>query len=342
MRKILILIDNAYSYAGTENVCNFMTECYGENHHVDLLSLRGFGNTFYPYNKVKKIVSLDGVRFKFSKIINIVNSYDIVFTVGMGKLSFLVRWLVLPFIKKKVNFYACEHVSLNSFSKIVRFLKLEALRRYDNVIVLNNTESNTLMKYGIKSEVIGNPIRYNFFEKENISKKILAVGRLEPQKNFLELIDIWREFNGVSNGYKLLIAGDGYERSALENKIKISKLQDSIILLGRVTNMDELYKESDFLVMTSVYEGLPLALLEAKAWALPVIAYDCPTGPKEIIKNAQDGYLIKQGDRASFIKKMRLLSTNSELLLTLSKNTKETYKNFDCDKIKEKWCKLIE
>lgn len=74
--------------------------------------------------------------------------------------------------------------------------------------------------------------------------------------------------------------------------------------------------------MTSIYEGLPLVLLEAKAWGVPVIAYDCPTGPREIIENGKDGFLIESGDHLGYIQKLNELANDDELYYSFSRNTK--------------------
>lgn len=194
-----------------------------------------------------------------------------------------------------------------------------------------------MINKGINAYKICNPISYKNNKKTKLTKKVIAVGRLEKQKNFSELIDIWEGFLVTNSDYRLYILGDGSLKEELENKIINKGLSESIFLLGKVDNIDFYYKNSDFLVMTSIYEGLPLALLEAKAWSLPVIAYDCPTGPKEIINDGIDGYLIEQSDRAKFIKKMEDISLDSNLLMTISNNTEKTHLRFDINIIEKQW-----
>ncbi len=341
MKKVLIIINNAYSYAGTENICNFMTDAIGDKSIVDLISLNGEGETFYPYSKVNKITNLNGMSKKFAFIRSRVNDYDFVFVVSMGKLSFLIMWLVIFLNRKDVKYISCEHVSLSSFPWWVKKLKLFALKGYNKVIVLTDEDYYKLKSKRISVEKIPNPIKYHNFQKECLNRKILAVGRLEEQKNFSELIDICGKFFSKKPGYQLLIAGEGKLRKELSDKIMAENLQDNIILLGKVNNIEDYYKECDFLVMTSLYEGLPLALLESKAWSLPVIAYDCPTGPKEIIKNGEDGFLVSNRNGDEFLDKMLLLAGNDELTLKMSKNTVSSHMDFDYKIVSDKWLSII-
>jgi glycosyltransferase involved in cell wall biosynthesis len=93
----------------------------------------------------------------------------------------------------------------------------------------------------------------------------------------------------------------GLLRQQLSELIKNYNIEDTVTLLGKVKDIDKYYAQSDMLLMTSRYEGLPLVLLEAKSWSLPVIAYDCPTGPREIIENDIDGFLIPVNNKELFV-----------------------------------------
>lgn len=341
MKKVLIVIDNAYSYAGTENVCNFMTESLGDFSVVDILSFSGHGDTFYPYKKVNKITSMYGKKFKMLYLRREVKAYDFVFVVSMGKLSFIIRWWVMLLNSSKAKFITCEHVALNSFSWWVKLLKINSFNRYNKVIVLTNEDEKIISKKNISVAKISNPIIYNNFTKRNVTKKILAIGRLEEQKNFSELIDIWSLFIKDFPDYQLLIAGEGSLKEILQEKIYSLNLKNSISLLGKVENVSELYKTCDFLVMTSLYEGLPLALLEAKSWSLPVISYDCPTGPREIIVDSVDGFLIPNNNNNMFLDKMKYLASDFDVILNFSRSTAHTHLDFDAKKISNQWLSLL-
>lgn len=128
MEKIAIIIENAFSYAGTENICNFMTESIGKVSRVDVISLHGKGKPFYKYGNAHSFVTLENVTFKLLRLRRMLMHYDHVFVISMGKLSFIFRWFVL--FNNKVNYktYACEHVSIMSFPAVKKLLKYNSLK----------------------------------------------------------------------------------------------------------------------------------------------------------------------------------------------------------------------
>jgi len=342
--KTAIVIENAFSYAGTENICNYMTECFSLNSTIDLFSIKGGDKPFYPYRNVRKIFTFENHKYPINKVISKINKeeYTHVFIISMGKLSFL--FMLHLFFKKnksKTIYISCEHVAIKSFNFFVRSLKYFSLRKYNKVIVLTDVDKLNLKRKNINAIKIPNPISFNFFERKVINKKILAVGRLTHQKGFDKLLKIWKVFVEKNPSWILNIAGDGELKEELLETVKNLNLSCSVNFLGKVTNIDELYMKSDIFLMTSRYEGLPLVLLEAKSWSLPVISYDCPTGPREIITNEVDGLLIPNDDANQFLEKLDMLANDEGMLLQLSKNSFETYKKFSTEIVAEKWRNVL-
>ncbi len=344
MNKIALVIKNAYSYAGTENVCNFMTECFGDKYHIEIFSMEGEGKTFYPYSNVKQIVSFSHEKQPIKKIVKRINDekFDTVFLISMGRLSVVFAFYsMLTLKRKRAKVYACEHIAINSFNKIIKFMKFMTLRYYDQVVVLTEQDKNVFNRWNIASIHIPNPVKYKNFIRTQRSHQALAVGRLDHQKGFDLLLDIWADFVGKHPDWSLNIAGDGEQREALLAQAAQLKISNSVNFVGKVSNIDDFYRASDMVLMTSRYEGLPLVLLEAKSWSLPVVAYDCPTGPKEIIQHQQDGFLIPMNDKQDFLRNMEKLATDDELFITMSRETQQSAKKFDGGKIKEQWLTLL-
>ncbi|QLO36246.1 glycosyltransferase [Klebsiella sp. RHBSTW-00484] len=344
MSKILLITDNAYTYTGREKICDFMVSSFsGKNNVVDVFSCKGSGEPFYAYSGVNCIKSFENSKWPLLDIVNSINesSYDYIFVVSMGKLS--VFFALLSFRIKKVNLkkISCEHISLDSLKWYVRVLKRIMLKKYDKVIVLTERDKNVLVEWGIKADVIENPIDYkNFFRKKRCYKAV-AIGRLNKQKNFCELIKIWGLFIKENPQWTLNILGDGEEMESLSSEIKKRELEGCIFLRGRVSNVHDYYMDSDICLMTSVYEGLPMALLEAKSYSLPAVAYDCPTGPKEIIEDGIDGFVVQLHNQSEFVYKMNTLANDDELFYSFSSATLKTALRFDSANINKKWCALI-
>lgn len=345
MKKIAIVIGDAYSYAGTENICNFMSDSLGDDFSITILSMKGEGDTFYPFKKVKNIVSFQDDSKPLNSIREniLANDYDTVFVISMGKLSFLFRLLFIfkVRVKNKTKFISCEHIAFDSFSNAVKILKIFSLKWYDVVVVLTETDRIKLGKYGINTKKINNPINYHYHKKEQRYYTALSVGRLNHQKGFDKLLLIWSEFIKTNSNWILNIAGDGELCSELVTMTKELRIENNVKFLGRVKDLSLLYQESDVFLMTSRYEGLPMVLLESKSWALPVIAFDCPTGPREIINHKEDGFLIENDNNESFLKHLNMISNSDELLFDMSKATINTFKEFDAEKIKREWCSLV-
>ena len=342
-RKIVIIIENAFSFAGTENVCNFMTDCYGPDNDITILSLKGNGETFYKFEHVNEIISLENEGVSIFKIMNYIKNInpDYAFVISMGKLSIMYAMLSFLSLKGLKNTFACEHVSFSSFPWYVKCLKIFFLRFYNNVIVLTKRDSEKLASLRVTNLKIPNPVKINKINRTEKNKVVLAVGRLESQKGFDRLISIWSIFNKMHPDWILNLAGTGSCEIQLKEQVKKEKLESSIFFLGKVKDVDELYRNATIYAMTSRYEGLPMVLLEAKSWSLPVISFDCPTGPREIINDGKDGFLIEDGNIKSFVEKLCLLVEDDNLYFKMCLDVEATSQEFSAEKVKEQWRMLL-
>lgn len=131
--------------------------------------------------------------------------------------------------------------------------------------------------------------RHLDFEKENL---ILSVGRLCPQKGFDMLVDCAAIVLDKQKNWKWVVVGNGAERGSLEDKARAQGLDNRLLFLRETEAIEEWYKIASLFVMTSRYEGLPMVLLEALAFGLPVVAFDVPTGPRELLEGRKHAVLI--------------------------------------------------
>ncbi|WP_241650154.1 glycosyltransferase [Rosenbergiella collisarenosi] len=344
MKRIAILTDNAFTYTGREAVCSFMTKVYSNKNEVDIISLSGEGEPFHDFSGAKLIKTFLGKSYPLYSALRFMKKkeYDYIFTVSMGKLSVLTSIYKFLFLwSKSTRFIACEHISYNSLKKPQKIIKSVLLRNFHKVVVLTDIDRDIYTKHNVNVIKIENPLNYKNITRTKRYYNILAVGRLSSQKNFAELLDIWSEFKKNDDKYKLTILGDGDERQILEQKILSLGLNDSVELKGKVNNINFYYELSDICLMTSKYEGLPMVLLEAKSWSIPSIAYDCPTGPKEIIVDNFDGFVIEQYNRKKYLEMLFTLTRNDDVFFRMTNNTKASSARFSSDKISLQWNKLI-
>lgn len=345
--KIALCIENAFSYAGTENICSFMCGIYSENNIVDILSLKGSGETFYPYPGARNVYSVTNSNLSRRDLLKKIESerYDFVFIIGMGRLSvefaILARIFLGKSTRKITKFIACEHVSFQSFSRIKKIIKVISLQFYDKVVVLTERDKINLSQHHNQVVKIPNPVFYKNYKPNNNSRIAIAVGRLNQQKGFDRLIKIWREFSSKNSEWKLFLIGSGELEQELKRQATDLIEKGKLTFTGKRNHLDAFYKTAAILLMTSHYEGLPLVLLEAKSWSLPAIAYDCPTGPSEIICDGVDGFLIPNDDQEKFIERLNMIVESPDILHQLRDNISTTHRKFDPEQIKTLWMQLI-
>lgn len=202
--------------------------------------------------------------------------------------SIPVKWLTgIKIISwEHYNFYQNPYVP---YRKITRKM---AARWADAIVTLTDEDKGYYkdnLKIKGKITSIYNPIIW----KETVgnydinSKMILSVGRLTYQKGFDILIEVADLFLQKYPDWKWIVLGEGEDREQLEAKTKKLGLQTQVLFLGNVQNIDEYYSKAAMFVMTSRFEGLPMTLLETKPHKLPIISFDCKTGPKELILEGQ-------------------------------------------------------
>ena len=172
--------------------------------------------------------------------------------------------------------------------------------------------------------------------------QILAVGRLSPEKGYDMLIDAFNQIADQYPDWHLAIAGDGPLRSELETEVRSSKFTDRIHLLGWVNNIAELYRGSQMLTLTSRYEGFPSVVLEAMSHALPVVSFDCETGPAEIIRHEVDGLLVPPNDVTCFANALESLLADPALRLRLSNHAVSVNDRFSVANYFTHWDRVLQ
>lgn len=168
-------------------------------------------------------------------------------------------------------------------------------------------------KYNNNIIVIPNPLREindNYVREKR--RVIVSVGRLVFTKRFCDLIEIFSSID-VSKEWELHILGDGPEKENLTKLINSLKVSDKVKLKGQVKDVDYYLSKASIFAFTSISEGFPNALSEAVALPLPVIAYDCPAGPSDIIKDGKNGYLISIDNRQQYKDKLEKMMLSKEL-----------------------------
>ena len=179
-------------------------------------------------------------------------------------------------------------------------------------------------------------------EKNLIQEKyLIGVSRLVRGKGREDLIKIYAKLKDLGIKEKLYILGEGPERENLEKLIEELGLKKEVFLLGQKSNPYVWMKNASLFLHPSYGEGLPTVFIESMACGTPVIAYDCPTGPKEILEDGKNGGVIELGNIEAFTKLTCEVLKNKEILENYKKNSDERVLDFSTTKIKSQFIDLL-
>ena len=196
-----------------------------------------------------------------------------------------------------------------------------------------------------KVEYIRNSISYY---PQNISsldsKNIISVGRLSPEKGYLDLIDVYIKIQEKYPDWKLRIVGDGSQREELEEKIKENKMEAYIELTGfkNKQELETIELDSSIYVMTSFTESFGLVLIEAESYGLPIVVFDSAQGAHEIVEEGLNGYFIKNRDKDEMVNKIIQLIESKELRKKIGNEGRKLSSKYKKEEVAQLWYNFID
>lgn len=310
MRKIrkLTFVSSKIARGGAERVVSILCNSLADlGYHVDLI-LYERRDDEYPISSKVNIYLLPKQKKKESKIRYFVGKFyyfrkllkelkpDVIvpFLPYQVEQSFAVtRGLGIPFVVTVRN-----NPQFDTPNEKMRKHRDWIARHAEAVFVQNQEQkayfSETVQK---KCFIVPNPVQdvilSSKYEFKGTVQRIVSMGRLEEQKNFPLLIKAFAEVKKMYPGLILDIYGKGSLDTELHDLINKLDIQDSVTLCGRTDNVAETLTHYDLFVMSSDYEGMPNALMEAMGVGLPCISTDCPTGPRELLGKNERGLLVE-------------------------------------------------
>lgn len=218
------------------------------------------------------------------------------------------------------------------------------VRKFDRFVVLTHEDKGYWGNLP-NIEVIPNAAKFMGNTSSDLTvHRVIAVGRLDYQKGFDRLLRTWRmiQQTGRYADWHLDIFGQGEWHDWLQGMIVDWQLSDTVCIHRPTERIGEEYVASSIIVMTSHYEGFGMVLVEAMACGVPAIAFDCKCGPKDIIRQGENGLLVRDGDIEGLAQAMQCLMDDEPLRLRMGEEAKKVVDTYSEEAVMSQWTALFE
>lgn len=347
MKHILFIVNSLSYKSGLERVACLMANIFSEklNYSVCIINrdTKKEGSAYFLNDNVN-VLAIGGGYLAFLKGLNNYiknNKPNTIIIHNMGRLSLLCSILDV----KDSRLVSLEHVAFSIRPRWVRFLSKKLYKNIDQIVTLTNSDALSYKAFHNNVVKINNISPFDVEDVDSVynfdSKNIIAIGRLTYQKNFEDLLKAWELVLNQQKDWTLSIYGKGEDKNKLENLINEKKLTN-VFLRGEITNVEEIYCSASFYVMSSRFEGLPMVLIEAQSLGLPIVSYDCPHGPSEIIENNVTGYLVENNNVQELAQAILNLMESSTLREQFSKRAKKHALVYSQRTVIKEWKKVVE
>lgn len=218
------------------------------------------------------------------------------------------------------------------------------VRKFDRFVVLTHEDKGYWGNLP-NIEVIPNAAKFMGNTSSDLTvHRVIAVGRLDYQKGFDRLLRTWRmiQQTGRYADWHLDIFGQGEWHDWLQGMIVDWQLSDTVCIHRPTERIGEEYAASSIIVMTSHYEGFGMVLVEAMAYGVPAIAFDCKCGPKDIIRQGENGLLVRDGDIEGLAQAMQRLMDDEPLRMRMGEEAKKVVDTYSEEAVMSQWTALFE
>lgn len=228
------------------------------------------------------------------------------------------------------------------YMKIYEYFYLKTIEHHADAVITLTEEDKLLWRRAKRTEAIPNFSTMHIRKYSDCtSKRVIAIGRLSWEKGFGRLIEIWSYVSSKHPDWQLDIFGEGGMYNTLKMLIRLYKAQN-VVIHNYTSDISLEYASSSICAVTSYFEGFSLVLLEAMKHGVPCVAFDCPFGPRSLINDSYNGFLVENGETRIFADRLCRLIENEELRKYYSKSSIEKSKTFDVDVIMNKWRSFYE
>lgn len=351
MKKIL-LINSSLNRGGSERVMSILANELSKREYIVSMAI------VYPEENVYKLEdSINTISLNYKNKINILKKFEQVYRlkniIKSDNYDVIISFMqsiniltLLASINYKGKLIISERNDPSKIKNIVLNTLANILYPKADILVVQTDSVINYFNKKIQKQciVIPNPINPNLPKpyRGNRDKRIVAVGRLNYQKNFSLLLRAFKKFLKRYDDYILEIYGEGILLESLKEECKSLNIIEKVVFKGYVSNVNNEILKAKMYVSSSDYEGISNAMLEALGMGIPTICTDCPVGgARLIIKNKYNGLLVPVGDVDKLAKSMIELVENDKLVKKISLNSVNVNNDYSVEKIIDKWEKII-
>lgn len=312
-------------------------------------------NSHFGKNLLRKLIATKGLLKKYRSILEIFlksQKVNVCISLGGKELEFLYKIktdtkiicelhfgqsIREQFLTARSNNILLRNVGVYRTKQLIK-----QTQKLDKLVVLTKADKEVWERTNNNVEHI-----YNFVtsQSDKVSslepKRVIAIGRLDAQKGFDLLIEAWELVSKENETWKLDIYGKGEWQDLLNDKIKNKKLEEQVFLKGVTKNVEQELLASSIFVLSSRYEGFAMVLLESISYGLPIVAFDCKTGPSEIINDNDCGILVPAENIEKLAEGINVLIRNEEIRKQKGLVAKQKSEFFSKEKIMQQWYELI-
>ncbi|MDD5151451.1 MAG: glycosyltransferase [Flavobacterium sp.] len=356
--KIIVYFNSMSPAGGIERVISKHIAFFEKYNHEVILLTKDRNKSFYELSQTVKVDSLD-VKMNMDMNSRLKRVFQII--VVFFKSVLILRkkikehcpdviYTATPFNLFEVycsqhhckNSLITEHSSFLAYNKIYQLIAKKLYKKVKVLTVPTTLDSTYYKSIGINNVYLPNPLPfYNEATAALNNKVVLNVGRFTNDKRHKLLINLWSQAKAKDWGWKLKIIGKGENEMKIKEQIKRLNLEQSIILSLPTTAIEQEYLNASVFVLTSIAEGFGLVLAEAMACGVPCLSFNCPSGPRDIIDNDKNGFLIEEGQHQEFINKLDLLVQDEVLRKEMGQLAKFDIKKFESQIISKKLNELV-
>ncbi|TMR96157.1 glycosyltransferase family 4 protein [Nonomuraea basaltis] len=241
---------------------------------------------------------------------------------------------------KNVIRVAQEHMNLSAYPETIRRQIARYYGRFAAITVLTRTNQLEYQRLLPKTPIVQIPNAVHKVEQERskqVNPVVIAAGRLVPQKGFDFLVPAFAQVVAEHPEWRLRIFGTGPRKGQLTGLVEQYGLRDHVELPGRTDRLEKELTDSSVYALSSRFEGLPMVMIEAMTHGLPVVAFDCPTGPRDVLTDGVDGVLVRPRDVDALAAALKQVIADRELRVRMGKEAVKTSRAYAPELVMPMW-----